>query len=132
MSTHAQQYTLQEAIVVDLPNHSVEEFQDILEVVEGGYPSAWNYQVPSAMDMDPKGDYVESRDIQAEGVTTQAWIDLTGDYARVLVNPNIYADTPRDELADEAQRILLQWAQEQRRSHGLPGGPTPEENRKEI
>jgi hypothetical protein len=130
MSTHAQNYTLEEAIVVDLPNHPTRDYKDILEVFHGGHPAVWNYQVPSAIDMDPAGQYAPSRDIQTRGLTTQAWIDLSGESVLVLVNPNLYADTPGDELRDEAQRILLDWAQDQRRKHGLPGGPTPEENQK--
>lgn len=127
MSTNAD-YSLEEAITVELSNHPTSDFADILEAYRGGFPAAWTYTVPSAMDMDPRTDYVESRDIASDGIATQAWIDLSGQTAAVSLNPNLYADTPKDELAAEAERVLLNWAQDQRRQLNLPGGPKPEDN----
>jgi hypothetical protein len=127
LSTNAD-YSLEEAITVNLDNHPTSDFGDILEAYRGEFPAVWTYQVPSGMDMDPRADYVESRDIASEGLATQAWIDLSGPTASVSLNPNLYADTPADELAAEAERVLLNWAQDQRRRLGLPGGPKPEDN----
>ena len=110
MSTDAHKVTLEETVAVDLDGHPSEEYADISRNLHGGYPAVHNYTVRSAADVDRKAPLQEAEQTEAEGIRAQAWIDLNGDHARVLLNPNLYADTPADELLDEAQRILLEWA----------------------
>jgi hypothetical protein len=123
MSTRANEFTHAEAVEVPLPNHPRSEYQDVLTAYEGEFPAVYEYTVPQAMDVDPAPDRDEARRYETEGITTHAWIDLAGEHARVRLNPNFYADTPADELRDEAQRILVAWSAEMRRELGLPSQP---------
>jgi hypothetical protein len=116
MSTEADPNTLKEMIAVELENHPTSEYRSILQKFRGDFPTAWTYVVPPPADMDTAADLNESRSIEAEGMKTEAWIDLSGDHATVRLNPNYYADLPADNLREEAQRILLEWATEQRKA----------------
>jgi hypothetical protein len=77
------------------------------------------------VDLDTQPDLSEAAKTEAEGIRAQAWIDLTGDVAKVRLNPNLYADTPADELQAEAERVLRDWAVETRRELDVePPPPT--------
>lgn len=116
MSTNADPHTLDEMIAVELENHSTEEFRAILDTFRGDFPTAWTYTVTPPLDMDTATDLNESRETQAQGIKAEAWIDLSGDHTVVRLNPNCYADLPADNLREEAQRVLLEWATAQRRA----------------
>ena len=114
MSSHANRYTLDEAVIVKLPNRLRSHFDDILDRFRGDFPTAYTYLVPSPLDMDTMGQLQESEQIKAEGMRTEAWIDLSGRQVRVLLNPNYYADRPAAQLQEEAERILTEWAAKMR------------------
>jgi hypothetical protein len=127
MSTDADPNTLDEMVAVELENHPTSEYRPILQKFRGDFPTAWTYNVSPPLDMDTAADLNESRQPQAEGVKTEAWIDLSGDHATVRLNPNYYADLPADNLREEAQRILQEWATKQRQA--LRIDPPPSQQR---
>jgi hypothetical protein len=125
MSTHADRITLDEAVEITLENHRTDEYSDILEAYHGGWPAAHTYVSPTAPDLDIQPNLSEAAETEARGLRAQAWIDLTGDVAKVHLNPNLYADTPADELQAEAERVLRDWAVEMRRELDVePPPPT--------
>ena len=123
MSTHADRITLDEAVEITLENHATNEYADILGVYQSGWPAAYTYLRPTAADLDTQANLTEAAATEAEGIRAQAWIDLAGDVAKVRLNPNLYADTPADELQPEAERILTQWAAEMRRELDIQTPP---------
>jgi hypothetical protein len=125
MSTHADRIALDEAVEITLENHLAEEYSDILEAYRSGWPAAYTYLAATGVDLDTQPDLSEAAKTEAEGIRAQAWIDLTGDVAKVRLNPNLYADTPADELQAEAERVLRDWAVETRRELDVePPPPT--------
>ncbi|MFW5731857.1 MAG: hypothetical protein ACOCZU_01480 [Planctomycetota bacterium] len=123
MSTHADRITLDEAVEITLENHATDEYADILGAYQSGWPAAHTYLRPTAADLDTQADLSEAAETEAKGIRAQAWIDLTGDVAKVRLNPNLYADTPADELQPEAERILTEWASRMRRELDIQTPP---------
>lgn len=92
---------------IHLPNHTREDYSDILSLPDHTVPESISYEVESAMDVDPEADEMDS---VLQGENAFAWIDFPGDHAVIGLNPNFYADTPEDELIEVAEGILFQWA----------------------
>ncbi len=109
----------EEYATVTLPNHRRDEFEDILASYAGDFPIAFTYTVPPATDAVPD-EGIESEDWLVEGFKTQAWIDLSGKNAKVKLDMNAYAHTPPEEMTEEAERVLVEWAQAVRRT--MQGG----------
>ncbi len=117
--TPAEGYSHDQTRRVDLPNHPREEFQDILGAYEGEFPAVYTYHRPAPLDIDAAAPLDESRAMQADDVPARAWIDVSGAHATVGLHAHLYADTPADELRDEAQRVLEGWVVEMRRDLSL-------------
>jgi hypothetical protein len=132
MSTNADSYTLDEAVTIRLDHHRAEQFRDILSRIHGDMPTLHTYTVPSATDVDTRADLDEAEKISAEGMKTEAWIGFDGQVAEVHLNPNYYADTPADELQNEAQRVLLDWAQSQRQRLQIQRDPLTGQEHRDI
>lgn len=94
-------------VEIRLPNHGADDYADILTSDEHIVPDSWSYNVASAMDIDEDLGAPEAAE---RGQTAEAWIDFPGQYAVVGLNPAFYADTPKDELTEVAEDILLEWA----------------------
>ncbi|MFP4354262.1 MAG: hypothetical protein ACLFUJ_03985 [Phycisphaerae bacterium] len=121
MTRQPEDFTKDQAITIDLETQPAEAFRDILDKYRGDWPTAHRYQVPSAMDVDDQADLDQGETLGSEGFSADAWISFEPGYARVMLNPHHYADTPADELQGEAQRILQDWARAARNSMGLSG-----------
>ncbi len=132
MSTNADRFTLEEAVTVRLENHSRQEFDDILSQIHGDLPVWHRYTVPAAMDVDPRAELTDAERTVSEGMKAQAGIGFADQIAEVHLNPNHYADTPPDELQNEAQRVLLDWAQSQRQRLQIQRDPLTGEEHRDI
>lgn len=109
-------------VQVDLPNHPVDDYQDILDNHDGGMPDSWAYNAELPIDWAPN-DALGDTGPQDE-ITTTAWIDFQKGHAVVTLNGDMYADAPPEGLTEEAERVLLEWAGAQRRDKApLPHEP---------
>jgi hypothetical protein len=116
----------QDLVRVELPHRTLADFKDILDSFPGDFPTAWTYEVPSAMDMDRAVDRVAARQISSQGWKGECWIDLAQNPPAVILDSDLYADTPADELTEEAERLLNDWAANMRQTlrPTPPAGPT--------
>jgi hypothetical protein len=110
---------MKNTLKIELPNHPSEEFSDILDNYSGTFPSSWTYEVTSPWDVDPVVKRDEADRIYEEDMTAEAWVDVAGQVPCVYLNPHFYAESPADDLTDEAERILQDWASATRRELGL-------------
>ena len=109
-------------IGVDLPDHPAEEFEDIIDEHDGGFPDSWVYNAELPIDWAPNDALGDSG--PQDEITTTAYIDFRQDHAYVILNGDAYADAPPEGLVVEAQRVLLEWALAQRRDKApLPHQP---------
>lgn len=108
-------------IDIHLPNHTEDDYSDILNLPEHTVPESISYEVEAAADIDP--DIDQPDDEGRNGQQAQAWIDFVNGHAVVGLNPQFYADTPPDELTEQAEDILLQWATHYRQSAEIEEEP---------
>jgi hypothetical protein len=104
-------------VEIHLPNHTPEDYADILNLPDHTVPESVSYEMESALDVDPE---VEEPEGDGKGENAFAWVDFVGGHAVVGLNPAFYADTPADELTEVAEDILLRWATYYRQGAELP------------
>lgn len=109
-------------IGIDLPDYPEDDFRDIIDDFEGGFPDSWIYNAQLPVDWAPNDALGDSG--PQDEITETAYIDFRKGNAYVILNGDLYADAPPEGLEDEAQRVLMEWASAQRRGKSpLPHKP---------